>query len=290
MGERLVILAGGISSRMKIPNTASDNIDAYLNEDAEHKSKSMIGVGESHRPFLDYLLYNGRESGYTDVVIVTGEQDKSIREYYGEKTRDNHFHGLNISYAIQSIPKGKTKPLGTADALLQALKFRDDWRGRKFTSCNSDNLYSQHALKLILTTKYQNKMIDYDEDALQFEKSRIAKFAVTIKDQENFLLDVIEKPSSEEMKNAMNKDGRIGVSMNLFRFDYDMILPFLESVPLHTVRDEKELPAAVVMMINKYPKSCLAFPLSEHVPDLTYRNDILAVKQYLNRQFRNMPF
>ena len=64
---KLVILAGGISSRMRKPLTeskgraSSEGILPVINErlikDADEKSKSMIGVGRNFRPFLNYLLF-----------------------------------------------------------------------------------------------------------------------------------------------------------------------------------------------------------------------------------------
>ncbi|MFQ5752905.1 MAG: sugar phosphate nucleotidyltransferase [bacterium] len=289
MGGRLVILAGGISSRMRQPTLKSAGLDARLIEDAKDKAKSMIGVGRNYRPFLDYLLFNAREAGYKDVVMVVSEKDDSIRNYYGTKDRGNDFHGLAVSYAVQKIPPGRIKPPGTADALLQALKIRGDWQGKKFTVCNSDNLYSQKALRLLLHSTYPNAMIDYDRSTLQFEESRIQDFAVTEKDDDNFLVNIIEKPSWEDIELVKSENGVIGVSMNIFQFDYDMILPFLERIPLHPVRLEKELPSAVVMMLAAYPKSVYAFPLCEHVPDLTNRVDILSVKDYLDK-FQNFVF
>ena len=110
--SKLVILAGGISSRMKIPMNKSAPIATRMITDADQKSKGMIGVGKDYRPFLDYILYNAKNTGYSDIVIVIGESDNSIREYYGSSEKNNTFNGLNISYAIQPIPKGRNKPLG----------------------------------------------------------------------------------------------------------------------------------------------------------------------------------
>ena len=195
------------------------------------------------------------------------------------------FPELSISYAIQPIPEEREKPLGTADALYHALILKSDWNGNSFTVCNSDNLYSQNVLKLMLETKYKNAMIDYNRDGLNFEKERIEKLSVTKKDDEGFLVDIIEKPTIDEIESARDKNGAIGVSMNIFKLSYDMIFPFLETVPLHPVRKEKELPAAIKMMINKFPKSLFAYPVNEEVPDLTSKEDIQKVKMYLEEHF-----
>ena len=287
---KLIILAGGISSRMKQSAISTTMVDKELIHDADLKAKSMIGVGENRRPFLDYLLYNARQAGYEKVLIVIGEKDDSIRDYYGENDLDNEFHGLKISYTIQKIPRGREKPLGTADALYQGLTSKREWSGTRFTVCNSDNLYSVKALKLMLQDDYKNAMVDYDRAALQFEWSRIERFAVTMKDEEGFLTKIIEKPSEDQIKAVKGKDGIIGVSMNIFRMQYDMVYPFLEKVPFNPERQEKELPEAVTMMVEAHPKSLFAFPLSEHVPDLTIKSDILPVKKYLETYFANAAF
>ena len=287
---KLVILAGGISSRMKKPAASEEKIDNQLINDADNKAKSMIGVGDNYRPFLDYLLYNAREAGYKDILIVIGEKDNSIKEYYGTKEEGNEFFGLSISYGVQKIPPGKTKPIGTADALYQGLLYKKDWSGKRFTVCNSDNLYSIKSLKLMLSEKYPNSMVDYNRDALEFELSRIEKFAVTKKDEKNFLVDIIEKPTADEIESVKAKDGSVGVSMNIFSLNYDLILPFLKNVPFHPVRQEKELPEAVKMMTMGYHGAVYAYPVSEHVPDLTNKNDIIPVKKYLEKHYSNSLF
>jgi len=289
-GGRLVILAGGISSRMKKPAENLNGIDEKLIKDADTKTKSMIGVGENYRPFLDYLLYNAKHSNYTDIVIVIGENDNSIKEYYGYNDSDNNFYGMKISYAVQKIPPERNKPLGTADALLCGLLSKPEWKGKKFTVCNSDNLYSQKALKLMLESPYIGALVEYDREGFEFDKSRVENFAVVIKNEKNFLVDIIEKPSSKIIDDLMNKNGYVGVSMNLFSLTYDLILPILETVPLHPERNEKELPEAVKILANQIPNSVFVYSLKEHVPDLTNKSDIKQVKRYLETHYKNINF
>ena len=288
--DKLVILAGGISSRMKVSLAGDLKLDKKLIIDADKKSKSMIGVGKNYRPFLDYLLFNVKNAGYSDIVIVISENDNSIKDYYGRAEKNNEFNGLKISYAIQPIPLGRTKPIGTADALLWGLKSKPEWKGSKITVCNSDNLYSQKALTLIRTSPYIGALIDYDRTALEFETSRIEKFSVTIKDGNGFLKDIIEKPSREIIKSIETKSGYVGVSMNIFSLSYDKIYPILELIPLHPERQEKELPEAVKILANEINKSVYAYPLAEHVPDLTSKGDISKIRKYLEEYYGDSIF
>ncbi|MFI5252531.1 MAG: sugar phosphate nucleotidyltransferase [Bacteroidota bacterium] len=292
MEPNLVILAGGISSRMK--NSAAINVPAASNLiiEAKSKAKSMIGLGASGRPFFDYLLFNAREAGYTDIVVVVGDNDEDIRKHYGDAEYGNDFYGLTISYARQKIPAGRTKPLGTADALSCALHSRPDWKNQKFTVCNSDNLYSVHVFELLLDSPHPNAMIDYDRDALKFEKSRIEKFAIIETDREGWLMNIIEKPTPEELAAVKYSSGRIGVSMNIFRFSYKDIFSILGNVPLHPVRQEKELPTAIMRMINKSPtdRMMMTYPVAEIVPDLSEQDDIPRVQEYLHSKYPNFTF
>jgi len=283
MHPNIVILAGGVSSRMKKALASASNLDPSLRREAEEKSKAMIGVGKDSRPFLDFLLGNVVRAGYRNVVIVVGERDNSIREYYERRENAERFAGLRISYAVQPIPPGREKPLGTADALMHALQATPAWKGQRLTVCNSDNLYSVEALKLLMSDTHDNAMIDYDRSALRFEEARIAAFAVIKKDAQGFLVEIIEKPSAEQIALVADARGRIGVSMNMWRFSYDLILPCVETVPLNPVRQEKELPAAVKMMVNLHPRSVFTILLSEHVPDLTSPSDILRVIEELTQ-------
>ena len=269
---------------MKQSSLAWD-VDARVALEIKSKPKAMLTVGNGPRPFLDYLLFNAEKSGHTQVAIVVGEGDNSIRQYYEEDGGAKQFRNLAICYLVQEIPIGRVKPLGTADALLQALRALRHWRGKRFTVCNADNLYSVAALTLLLNDQHDNAMIDYDRAALEFSEERIAQFAVTVKSKNGYLSDIIEKPSSGEVGGAQDEHGRIGVSMNIWRFKYEHILPFLESLPVHPVRQEKELPVAVKAMIAAHPLSVFAIPLAEHVIDLTTQSDIAIVQDYLRREF-----
>jgi len=288
MEPNLVILAAGISSRMK--KAAGVPLDPALVRDAALKAKSMIGVGEGGRPFLEYLLYNARRAGYQDVVIVVGEHDFSIRDHYGPRDRGNVFHGLMISYAVQLIPPWRTQPLGTADALLQGICARPDWEGERVTVVNSDNLYSESALRLLRESPAECSMIDYDRSALEFPPERVEHYAVLRKAPDGSLRDIVEKPTPGKIEECSGPDGRVGVSMNIFRLRTQLIRPYLETVPLHPVRQEKELPTAVSMMVKAHPGCLATIPRAEHVPDLSGRDDIASVQAYLLREFKDFSW
>ena len=271
-------------------SSVESGLEPELVRQAEERTKGMIGVGDGGRPFLDYLLYNMKKAGLQDVVIVIAEHDSGLRQYYGPKDRDNDFHGIRISYAIQRIPPGRKKPIGTSDALTQALVSRPDWETGDFIVCNSDNLYTIRSFTMLLESDAPNALIDYDRSGLEFDQTRISHFGITRKDKEGFLVEIVEKPKMEQLESLRSSDGTLRVSMNIFRLNYSMIFGPLRDCPENPVRQEKELVAAVTNMVKANPQSLKALPLKEHVPDLTYKEDILITQEYLRKHFATMEW
>jgi NDP-sugar pyrophosphorylase family protein len=284
MHNNLIILAGGASSRMK-KEAVSDSLSAEEIAQANERSKGLIGVGQSGRPLLDYLLLNAKKAGYKNIYIIIGEQGELFKEFYGSQNTNNNFHGLSISFAVQYIPEGRVKPFGTADALFQAVEQFPELNSQYYSVCNSDNLYSTEALLALRETASPNAFISYDRDALEFPSERISRFAIAKLDQNNQLLDILEKPSAEVLSDYKDVDGKIRVSMNAFKFHGSALYPHLKNCPVHPEREEKELPTALLNTVKENPNTTLGIPFSEHVPDLTAKEDIADVKEYLKKHY-----
>ncbi|WP_062062994.1 sugar phosphate nucleotidyltransferase [Aquimarina longa] len=289
MHENLIILAGGASSRMK-KQSMSKNLSEEEITQANKRSKGLIGVGKDGRPMMDYLLYNAKRAGYTNIYIVISEQGELFKEFYGKKDKGNTFKGLTISFAIQYIPEGRIKPFGTADALYQVVEQYPELSEQYYTVCNSDNLYSYEALQALRTVKSENAFISYSRDALEFSSERISRFALAKLEKEGILLDIIEKPKAEEVEGYRDSSGKLRVSMNVFKFNGAMLFNDLKNCPIHPERDEKELPTALLNMLSTHPNSVLGIPFSEHVPDLTAKDDIAVVKEYLRKNYGELKW
>ena len=287
MHDSLVILAGGASSRMK-KEAVTNNLSPEEIAQANERSKGLIGVGASGRPLLDYLLWNAKKAGYKNIYIIIGEQGELFKEFYGSKTKDNDFHGLNISFAVQYIPEGRVKPFGTADALFQAVEQYPELNSQFYSVCNSDNLYSAEALRALRETESPNAFISYDRDAMDFPLERISRFAIAKLDQNNQLLDILEKPTEEDLKQYKDAEGKIRVSMNAFKFNGKTLYMHLKNCPVHPERDEKELPTVLLNSVKENPNTTIGIPFSEHVPDLTAKEDIAEVKTYLAKYYPDL--
>jgi NDP-sugar pyrophosphorylase family protein len=278
----LVILAGGASTRMKKQLHSSVLISKDENSQANNRSKALISIDKNNRPILDYLLYNAKKAGYTTIYIITGEDNFLFKSFYGNENQGNVFNGLSINYAIQYIQKDRDKPFGTADALYQAMTQYPILKTVSFTVCNSDNLYSIDAFEFLRNTdSYPNALISYDRDYLQFSMDRISRFALLSIDENNYLKSIIEKPELDVFSSFKDSQGKLRVSMNIFRFNGEFLFSYLENCPINKTRNEKELPTALLNMINDSPNSTITIPLAEHVPDLTSKEDINILKQYV---------
>lgn len=280
MHDNLIILAGGASSRMNA------SLEQGISSNIPKVSKALLGIDKDGRPILDYLLFNAKKAGYKHLCLVVGEQNEAFKKCYGNKTKNNTFKGLRISYAIQYISKHRTKPFGTADALFQALEQYPNLLNKTFTVCNSDNLYSVEAFSKLKNSSDINAFIAYDRDGLNFTMDRISRFALVLLDSENYLVDIIEKPTSENINSYKDRFGKFRVSMNIFKLSGKMIYSFLKDCPIHPERNEKELPTAILNMCKANPKAMKGFLLSEHVPDLTSKEDISVLKKYIEEHYR----
>lgn len=285
----LVILAGGASSRMKKEALKQEELSLEEIKQANERSKGLIGVGQNGRPMLDYVLYNAKKAGYTKIYIVIGENGQMFQEFY-DADRNGKFHGLQIFFATQYVPEGRVKPFGTADALFQAVEQYPELNTERYSVCNSDNLYSIKAFEALRNTSTPNAFIAYDRDAMEFPEERIARFALAKMDDKGHLLDIIEKPTANEVEAYRDNLGKLRVSMNAFTFDGPKMYPYLKNCPVHPERNEKELPTAFLNMLQEHPLTAIGIPFSEHVPDLTAKDDIVEVKKYLERYYPSLDW
>jgi len=274
--KNLVVLAAGMSSRMKKQDD-SVNLNSDDLQQANQRTKSLITIGKKGQVLLDYVLFNAKKSGFKKVYLVTGEDNTLFKTHY-----KNQKIGLVINFAIQPIPLNRQKPLGTADAVYQLLEQYPTLKKDSFVVCNSDNLYSVKAFKALRQVDDDQALIAYNREALKFTAERIAKFAV-IATERSFVRQIIEKPAVNRLEKYKDDKGIIRVSMNLFKLQGDLIYPFVKNCPLHPIRQEKELPVAINNYLKAHPLSIKAIPLSEHVPDLTSKKDIIILREQLKK-------
>ena len=281
MIQSLLIMAAGASSRMK--SSVAKDIGTVATEQANNRTKGLIEIGEDGKPLLYYLLRNAQVAGYKTIYLITAADATFFRSTIRSLPNLNQLH---LVFVTQHIPKGRIKPLGTADAVFQALEQFPELQTNRFSVCNSDNLYTVSAFRKLRSLEQGSGLIAYDSDSLNFSKEKIAGFALLIFNPDFYLENIIEKPATTDFKNAADNHESLYISMNAFTFDGNVFFSFLRDCPINLNRDEKELPTALLNMIEVYPNSVRGIPMQEHVPDLTTKEDLLLLEDYLNLQKR----
>lgn len=267
-------MVGGASSRMK-RSLQTANLDEATRNAAQKLHKSLIPLGEDGKPLLFYLIRNAVQAGYKHVYLITSKENEGFKDVVGGQQSNNKYQGILVHFAIQEIPEGREKPLGTADALEQCMEQYPELKSKTFTVCNGDNLYAIGALEdLRKSRKAPSALISYSSEGLRFSDERIAKFALMDISSEGFLKGIIEKPEQNRVNDYRDSTGSLRVSMNIFSFLGSDIYPYLKNCPIHPERKEKELPVAVRNMVEDNSESVYCIPRSEYIPDLTSAEDI----------------
>ena len=130
MKPTLVILAAGMASRYG-------------------SMKQVEGFGPSGETIMDYSIYDAIRSGFGKVVFIIREEfEKNFREIEGKKLEGK----IKVEYVFQElskfsegfeIPKERTKPWGTAHAVLCA----KDAVKEPFAVINADDFYGRDAFE-----------------------------------------------------------------------------------------------------------------------------------------------
>ena len=221
--------------------------------------KALMPIFED-KTLLDFVLENLFSAGFSDFCLVIGNEHQIIREYCAKLS-------YQISFAIQE------KPLGTANAVAAAEDFvEDDF----FLVVNSDNLYPVEILSEIRKRNRVGLVAFEKRDLIRksnISTAKINKFAVLTFDDENNLVEIIEKPETVE-ENAW-------ISMNVWSFS-PLIFEACKNIKL-SIRGEYELADAVNFAVLNLGEKFQAVYSSNGVLDLSSRGDIGALQKILQR-------
>lgn len=113
--------------------------------------KQMDPVGGHGQVILDYSIYDARWAGFETVIfVIKDEIEADFKERVGSRIEGS----MDVRYAFQrmdglpegySIPEGRVKPWGTAQAALAAQPFIDG----PFAIINADDYYGRSAFQVI---------------------------------------------------------------------------------------------------------------------------------------------
>lgn len=263
--------------------------------------KQIESVGPNGEFIIDYSIYDAIKAGFTKVVFIIKEENYEIfRSTVGKRIK-NH---IEIEYIFQnsdnlpvSIPKDRTKPLGTAHAVLCCKNVINE----NFAIINADDFYGRDAYfkisNFIKNNKIDNEfaVIGYNILETITDNSSVKRGICNIKN--NYLVSLDESIISRDCdklfaktllgNNEIHVDKNTIISMNMFGFTpkiFDLLEDGFKDF-LNNVDATNEY--LVPIEINKYIKKKLinvsVINTTSIWYGITYKDDLNLIRGEINR-------
>ena len=277
----LLIMAAGMGSRYGGP-------------------KQIDPVGRHGEIIIDYSIYDALKAGFKRVVcVITEKIEKDFHEVIGDR-----LHGIcEAHYCYQSledipegfsVPEGRSKPWGTAQAVLSARK----WIDAPFAVINADDFYGAEAFRLIYDylihaqddEKLHYAMVGYTLENTLTENGHVARGVCTVQDE--YLREIHERTHIEkrgDLSQYTEDEGKTWVtipkgstvSMNLWGFTPSILEELAEefsgflkeTVPRDPLKAEYFLPTVVDNLLQKGRADVQVFRSRDRWYGVTYRED-----------------
>lgn len=164
---KAVILAAGKGTRM-LPLTR------YI-------PKPMIRIHGI--PILEHIL-NSLPDEISEVILVVGHLHQKINKYFEKSFKKNNGNQIKVKYVLQKKMKGTWKALKLTKNLFNKKRKKEL---ESFLLLNADDLQDKKSLKILI--QHKNAL-------LAFKHKEPEKFGVITMDKNNFLVNIIEKPTN----------------------------------------------------------------------------------------------
>ena len=269
--------------------------------------KQIDPVGAHGEAILDYSLYDAYEAGFETAVIVIKEAIRAdFMQTVGARLQKSP---MEIRYAYQEldklpeplcVPQGRTKPWGTAHAVLSAAQAVD---GAPFAVINADDYYGKAAFKEIyqyLSDARDKEKADYCMVCYQLgntvtEHGFVSRGVCEV-DENGNLIGITERVRIEKHADAIcyTEDDGItfvplsadtSVSMNLFGFTPSFMEAlaqgltefFEEKVAQNPLKAEYQLPTMVSKQLNEGKAQLKVLHSADKWYGVTYAADKIKV-------------
>lgn len=200
--------------------------------------KQIDAVGTGGEAIIDYSVYDAVKAGFNRVVfVITKEIDRPFREKIGDKISTC----IHTDYAYQelsrlpdgyALPAGRTKPWGTAHAVLCAA----DKINGSFAVINSDDFYGRETFEILADCLRSPKkedgvynfcMVGFVLENTVTENGHVSRGVCAV-DENGYLKDITERTKivkrpdgifyAENDADWHRLDGGTTVSMNCWGF------------------------------------------------------------------------
>ncbi len=260
--------------------------------------KQIDPVGPSGETIIDYSVFDAVRAGFGKVVfIIRRDIEADFREVFltklsGHVEVDYVFQELDKLPSGIGVPEGRTKPWGTAHAILMA----KDVIHEPFAAINADDFYGAGAFRVMadyLLTLDVNKqsdyaMVGYDLQNTMSEYGSVSR-GICLKDENGWLTNVVERTRIQFTPEGIADVQPLGsslplrpdeiVSMNFWGFSPEyfrqtepMFASFLETNAAD-IKSEFYIPLAVDLLIKAGKARVKVLHSSDQWFGVTYKED-----------------
>ena len=263
--------------------------------------KQIDPVGPAGEVIIDYSIYDARRAGFETVVfIIKHEIEEAFRAAIGDRISRH----MNVRYAYQqlgdvpagyAVPAGRTKPWGTAHAVLAARGVID----APFAVINADDYYGPEAYRAVYDflsshqdgERYEYAMVGYLLKNTTTEYGRVAR-GICETTADGYLRQVTERTRIEEYpggihfsvdegKSWTDLDPDTVVSMNLWGFSQSFLTEaearfarFLDkTLADNPTGGEYYLPTVVSQLLEEEKARCYVLSSTDRWYGVTYKAD-----------------
>ncbi len=254
--------------------------------------KQAEPITSDGRCILDFSVYDAKKAGFDTVVfIIRRDMEEDFKRLVGD--RISKF--MNTEYVYQvtdTLPKGRTKPFGTAHAILCC----KDTVTTPFAIINADDYYGANAFfemhdHLEKAGKGQYAMTAYELGKTLSQNGTVSRGVCEI---ENGYLTSVTERRTIHSDGAFEENGTKTplpldtlISMNLWGLTPDIFdileteyQKFLSKADL--MKDEFLIPTVISKSINRYGTSVRVYKNTDKWYGITYREDLAEVKEAIS--------
>lgn len=266
-------------------------------------NKQITPVDDAGHAIMDFSIYDAKRAGFEKVVcIIKHSFEEEFRRQIGDRIAKN----FNVEYAYQEldmlpegfdVPEGRTKPWGTAHAVLCAKESIDG----PFCVINADDFYGAGAFKaaydFLSATHSENEhaMVGYRIENTLTENGSVSRGVCEV--QGGMLTGITERtyivPADGGAKYSEDggetftflPSGTL-VSMNMWCFSHSMLneiearfAGYLKAnIPVNPLKCEYFLPLVPNLCIQEGKASVRMLDTHEKWYGMTYREDLPMVR------------
>lgn len=269
--------------------------------------KQLEPVDSKGHIIMDYSVHDAIEAGFNHVVfIIRKDIEEDFKAIIGDRIekvcQKNH---VNVEYVFQDIndipgelPKGRTKPWGTGQAVLAAKEVIDS----PFIVINADDYYGKEGFKAVheyLVNGGKSCMAGFVLKNTLSDNGGVTR-GICKMDAQNNLTEVVETKNIIKTSDGAEADGvKIDteslVSMNMWgltpafleTLEEGFKVFFKEEVPENPMKAEYLIPIFIGQLLDQGKISVKVLKSNDTWYGMTYKEDVAAVKESFSEMLKD---